>query len=98
MSELAAKLENEGPAPKLTGVQWLICAISAIGFAFDIYTLLMLPLIIKPMLLSLGGGGPGFIPQTGEHYKNWARSLSSVPAIAGGIFGLLGGYLTDLLG
>jgi MFS family permease len=97
MSEVADQLRNDPPAPRLTGVQWLICAISAIGFAFDIYTLLMLPLIIKPMLLSLGGGGPEFLPG-GKDYLNWARALFFVPAIAGGIFGLLGGYLTDLLG
>ena len=35
------------PAP-LTTVQWLICTIAAIGFAFDIYELLMLPLIARP--------------------------------------------------
>ena len=33
---------------RLTTTQWLICVIAAIGFAFDIYELLMLPLIIKP--------------------------------------------------
>ena len=38
------------PAPRLTGTQWLICIIAAIGFAFDIYELLMLPLIIGPAL------------------------------------------------
>lgn len=90
-------LDSNQPAPKLTGVQWLICAISAIGFAFDIYTLLMLPLIIKPAMLSLGGGGPEFLPG-GKEYINWVRALFFIPAIAGGIFGLLGGYLTDLLG
>ena len=31
---------------RLTPIQWLICAIAAIGFAFDTYELLMLPLII----------------------------------------------------
>src|SRR5262249_61388760 len=30
--------------------------------------------------------------------NNWAGILFNVPAIAGGIFGLLGGYLTDLFG
>ena len=35
----------------LTG--WLVCAIAAIGFAFDIYELLMLPLIIKPAIQEL---------------------------------------------
>ena len=34
----------------------------------------------------------------GEMYVKWARTLFFVPAIAGGVFGLLGGYLTDLLG
>jgi MFS family permease len=96
----------------LTRTQWLICVIASIGFAFDIYELLMLPLIIKPAIAALSGpivdelvrGGmprpealalwlPG-----GEQYVQWARTLFFVPAIAGGIFGLLGGYLTDLLG
>jgi MFS family permease len=91
---------------------WLICTIAAIGFAFDIYELLMLPLIIKPAIASLSApiieslvaGGmeraqaaalwaPG-----GTEYVSWARTLFFVPAIAGGVFGLLGGYLTDLLG
>ena len=39
---------------KLTTTQWLICVIASIGFAFDIYELLMLPLIVKPALASLG--------------------------------------------
>ncbi len=41
------------PAPKLTMTQWLVCTIAAIGFAFDIYELLMLPLILKPAMASL---------------------------------------------
>ena len=32
---------------KLSTVHWLICIIASIGFAFDIYELLMLPLIAK---------------------------------------------------
>ena len=86
---------------KLTRTQWLICLIAAIGFAFDIYELLMLPLIIKPALASLGGLGPDglplLVPGSAEYVK-WARTLFFVPAIAGGVFGLLGGYLTDRLG
>lgn len=85
----------------LTRTQWLICTIAAIGFAFDIYELLMLPLIVKPALAALGGVGPNgaplLVPGSPE-YISWARTLFFVPAIAGGIFGLLGGYLTDLLG
>ena len=86
---------------RLTRTQWLICIIAAIGFAFDIYELLMLPLIIKPALASLGGLGadglPLLVPGSPE-YVQWARTLFFVPAIAGGVFGLLGGYLTDRLG
>jgi MFS family permease len=98
--------------PALTRTQWLICVIASIGFAFDIYELLMLPLIIKPAIAALSapivdelvrGGMPR--PQAaalwvpgGEMYVQWARTLFFVPAIAGGIFGLVGGYLTDLLG
>src|SRR5687767_13775718 len=80
-------------SPPLTTTQWLICIIAAIGFAFDIYELLMLPLIARPALLELGGyepGSPGFL--------NWVGILFYVTALAGGVFGLLGGYLTDRLG
>ena len=46
------------PAP-LTPIQWTICAVAALGFAFDIYELLMLPLIVRPALLELLGIAPG---------------------------------------
>jgi len=89
------------PSPRLTPTQWLICAIAVIGFTFDIYELLMLPLIIKPALAALGGltaqGAPQLVPGSPEYVK-WARVLFFVPAIAGGVFGLIGGYLTDRLG
>ncbi len=78
---------------KLTGTQWLICIIASIGFAFDIYELLVLPLIVRPALMELGAlkpGTPGF--------SQWAGLLFWIPALAGGVFGLLGGYLTDLFG
>ena len=81
------------PAPPLTFVQWLICFTAAMGFAFDIFALLVLPLILRPALIELGGLTPGTTP-----YASWASKLFYVPAFAGGIFGLLGGYLTDRLG
>jgi len=34
----------------------------------------------------------------GAEYVRWARTLFFVPAMVGGVFGLLGGYLTDRLG
>lgn len=86
-------MANPGSAPRLTGVQWLICIIAAIGFAFDIYELLMLPLIIRPALMELGGYAPGT-----DGFKFWFGLLFYVPAVLGGIFGLLGGYMTDRLG
>src|SRR5438132_3518520 len=81
------------PAPPLTFVQWLICFTAAMGFAFDIYALLMLPLIVRPALLELGIIRPGT-----PEFSKWFGLLFYVPAFAGGIFGLLGGYLTDRLG
>ena len=88
-------------AGRLSFTGWLVCAIAAIGFAFDIYELLMLPLVIKPALAALGGmtaeGTPLLVPGS-PAYAQWARALFFVPAIAGGVFGLVGGYLTDLLG
>jgi len=78
---------------RLTPTQWLICVIAAIGFAFDIYELLMLPLIVAPALGALVKVAPGT-----DAYNYWIGMLFWIPAIAGGIFGLLGGYLTDRLG
>ena len=81
------------PATRLTSVQWLICIIAAIGFAFDTYELLMLPLIVRPALEQLGGlqfGTPDF--------ARWRDYFFFVPAVCGGLFGLLGGYLTDRFG
>ncbi len=78
---------------RLTGLQWLICFIASLGFAFDIYELLMLPLILPPALLEMKGlklGAPQF--------AYWRDMMFYVPAVAGGVFGLLGGYLTDRFG
>jgi MFS family permease len=80
-------------APRLTPIQWVICAIAAIGFAFDIYEILMLPLIVRPALLELIGAAPG-----SPAFQMWVGRLFYIPAFAGGIFGLLGGYLTDRFG
>ena len=94
--EMAATGEGEGgiaiPSP-LTPVQWLICGIACLGFAFDLYETLMSALIVRPVLLSLGhlkSGTPEF--------NRWVGLFFFLPGLAGGILGLLGGYLTDLLG
>lgn len=80
-------------APRLTFVQWTVCFIAAIGFAFDIYELLVLPLIARPALMELVGAAPG-----SPEFQMWVGRLFYVPALFGGVFGLLGGYLTDRLG
>ena len=43
---------------RLTSTQWLICVIASIGFAFDIYELLMMPLINADALKELGNITP----------------------------------------
>jgi MFS family permease len=90
---MPAELSDSSSSRGLTGTQWLICVIASIGFAFDIYELLMLPLILRPALMELGGLRPGT-----PEFSRWFTLLFYVPAVAGGIFGLLGGYLTDRLG
>jgi hypothetical protein len=79
--------------PRLTMLQWVIVVIAAIGFAFDSYVLLMLPLIVRPALIELLHVAP-----SSPAINDWAGLLFYVPAVAGGIFGLLGGYFTDLFG
>ena len=88
-----ATVPSEVAAPRLSLVQWLIAVIAAIGFFFDAYELLMLPLIVRPALTELLGAGaaPGLV-------NEWVGFVQFIPAVAGGIFGLLGGYFTDLFG
>jgi MFS family permease len=91
---MATVEEKTGSIAKgLTPLQWTICGIAAIGFAFDIYEILMLQLIARPALLELTGAAPG-----SPEYQMWVGRLFYIPAFAGGIFGLIGGYLTDLFG
>jgi Na+/melibiose symporter-like transporter len=85
--------DTDAPATRLTPIQWAICATAALGFAFDSYVLLMLPLIVRPALQELLHVGPA-----DPRINQWVGYLFYWPAVAGGIFGLLGGYLTDRLG
>src|SRR5439155_18052627 len=57
------------------------------------YELLMLPLIVRPALTDLMAARPD-----SAEFNTWVGILFYVPAIAGGLFGMLGGYLTDRLG
>ena len=84
---------DEKPRLRLTGLEWLICAVAAIGFLFDIYELLMLPLVGPPALMEMLG-----VERGDPQINVWMGRLFYVPAIFGGVFGLLGGWLTDRLG
>jgi len=77
----------------MTLTQWLICFVAALGFAFDTYELLMLPLIARPALSEMLG-----VPLTDPLVNEWVGVLFYIPALAGGVFGLVGGYLTDIFG
>jgi MFS family permease len=81
----------------LSITKWLIVTIAAIGFAFDIYELLMLPLILRPAILELGGMAPTD-PAFPAFVSQWRALMFYVPAAAGGLIGLFGGWLTDRLG
>ena len=72
----------------LTTTQWLICVIAAIGFAFDIYELLMLPLVIGPAMKELANITPA--NKDLWQFAHWFSLLFYVPAICGEIFRLWG--------
>ena len=86
---------SSAPAPssRLTAVQWLVCIIAAIGFAFDTYELLMLPLIATPALSELLQ-----VPPDNPLVREWIGYMQWGSALCGGVFGLLGGWLIDRFG
>jgi MFS family permease len=85
---------SAAPPQRLTLTHWLILIMASIGFAFDIYVLLVLPLILPPALAELLPNSP---PGSAA-FNNWRGLMFWVPALVGGAFGLVGGYLTDRLG
>ena len=89
-----ASSDSQSP---LTTVQWLVCIIAAIGFTFDIYELLMAPFVFPDAIRDLTGASPTN-PATRDLFFWWVGWLFFLPAVVGGVFGLLGGYLTDRLG
>src|SRR3954454_15603520 len=92
---MSAPQPTPPPPQKFTFTIWLILIIASIGFAFDIYELLMLPLVVRPALSEFGIAPGG---ATAEEFNMWVGRLFYFPAFFGGIFGLFGGYLTDYLG
>ena len=66
---------------------------AALGFAFDLFEITILPLVVRPALAALGNLKPG-----SPEFNLWVGLMFYVPLACGGVFGLLGGYLADLLG
>lgn len=86
--------QNTNTTPsRLTLIEWLICALACIGFAFDTYEVVVMSVVVGPAVGQLGHLQPG-----SPAFNHWVGLLFYAPAFAGGIFGLLGGYLTDRLG
>ena len=61
-------------ATRLRPVEWLICAVAALGFAFDLYEVLVLPLVLRPALASLGPFAPG-----DPAFDHWVACCSTSP-------------------
>ena len=81
------------PGTVSRALKWTICAVAAMGFLFDIYVVLVGPLILQPALTELGGLKPGT-----PEYRDWAGYLFWIPPLVGGFCGLWGGYLADRFG
>jgi MFS family permease len=84
------------PQPYTFGII-LILVIAVIGFAFDTFVLLMMPLIARPALAELLHVDPNTASGSGQ-ILNWLGYITFGSAVCGGVFGMLGGYLTDWFG
>jgi hypothetical protein len=86
-------MSGTGPCAISKTVRWTICAVAGMGFLFDIYVVLVGPLILQPALIELGHLKPGT-----PDYRDWAGYLFWIPPLVGGFCGLWGGYLADRFG
>ena len=79
-------------ATGLSSLDWLICAVVALGFLFDTFEIIVMPVTVRPALISLGvaPGTPVF--------SWWVGTLLYAPAGIAGLFGIAGGYLIDRYG
>ena len=78
---------------RVTTTQWLIIIVASVGFLFDTFQLLMTPLIAPPAISELLK-----VPLSNPAVSEWTGNLLWITALCGGVFGLLGGWLTDRLG
>jgi MFS family permease len=67
--------------------------VAAIGFLFDTYELLMTPLVLAPALSEVLQ-----VPPNHPAVTAWVGRVLWMTALCGGVFGLLGGWLTDRFG
>jgi MFS family permease len=79
--------------PALTVTHWLIIIVASLGFLFDTYQLLMTPLVGPAAIAELLK-----VPLSNPAVTKWMANLLWLTALSGGVFGLLGGWLTDRLG
>ncbi len=85
-------MNSSGQKP-FTVTQWLIVIVASIGFLFDTYELLMTPLVAPAAIAELLK-----VPQNNPLVTAWVGKLLWITALCGGVFGLLGGWLTDKFG
>src|SRR2546425_1435697 len=78
---------------RFTTTEWLILIVASIGFLFDTYELLLLPLIAAPAIAEILQ-----VPANNPVVAHWVGRMLWLAALSGGVFGLLGGWLTDRLG
>lgn len=83
---------NARAAP-LTRTQWLILATAGLGFAFDMYEMVVQAIVLRPVLMELGPYQPGTAA-----FNHWAGIMLFLPTMLGGLGALVGGYLTDRFG
>lgn len=84
---------SESAQPLSPITRFLVLTVAAIGFLFDTYELLMLPVIARPALSELLQ-----VPPNNPLIGQWLGLMLWSAALSGGIFGLLGGYLVDRFG
>jgi MFS family permease len=71
----------------------LVLLVAIIGFLFDTYELLMLPVIGAQALSELLK-----VPPSDPKVREWLGTILWVAALTGGIFGMLGGWMIDRFG
>ncbi len=89
------------PANKLGSItRILVLTVAAIGFLFDTYELLMFPVIGSDAIAELQyhKGSARLSPEEALGVREWSGRMLWIAALAGGVFGLLGGLLIDRLG